>query len=104
PQDSGFNGVNLVYGGSLNVIFNEQSTSSLTIAGVKFDSVGLGLGAAGNTFQTTYDINAAMTQLQTALSSLQTQASAFGSNLSIMQNRQDFTKNDSNTLHPSAEH
>ncbi|SRR5216684_2608168 len=102
-QDAGYNGVNLVYGGSLKVIFNEQSTSSLTIAGVKFDSTGLSLTAAGNNFQTTYDINAAMTQLQTAISTLQTQASAFGSNLSVMQTRQDFTKNVINTLRTGAD-
>ncbi len=102
-QDAGYNGVNLVYGGSLKVIFNEQSTSFLTIAGVTFDSTGLGLTAAGNNFQTTYDINAAMNQLQTAITTLQTQASAFGSNLSVMQTRQDFTKNVINTLRTGAD-
>jgi hypothetical protein len=37
---AGFNGINLLYGGSLKVLFNEQSTSFLTIAGVTFTSTG----------------------------------------------------------------
>jgi hypothetical protein len=37
---AGFNGINLLYGGSLKVLFNEQSTWFLTIAGVTFTSTG----------------------------------------------------------------
>ena len=43
--DSSYNGVNLLSGDSLTVNFNEQGTSGLTIAGVHFSSVGLGLSA-----------------------------------------------------------
>jgi flagellin-like hook-associated protein FlgL len=89
-QDAGFNGVDLIYGGSLRVFFNEQSTSALTIAGVKVDSAGLGLSGAASNFQTDYDINAAIAQLQASTTTLQTQASTFGSNLSVVQFRQDF--------------
>jgi flagellin len=102
-QDASFNGVDLIYGNSLKVVFNEQSTSSLAIAGVKLDSAGLGLGAAGSSFQTDYDINAAMTQLQNAIGTLQSQASTFGSNLSVVQFRQDFMKAMINTLKTGAD-
>jgi flagellin len=41
-QDASFNGVDLIYGNGLKVLFNEQSTSSLTIAGVMLDSTDSG--------------------------------------------------------------
>jgi flagellin len=91
------------YGNGLKVLFNEQSTSSLTIAGVMLDSTGLGLAAAGSNFQTDYDVNVALTNLQNALGTLASQASNFGSNLSIVQFRQDFMKSMINTLKTGAD-
>src|SRR6185295_11396593 len=41
--DSGYNGVNLLNGDGLKVVFNEKGTSSQSITGVKFNSVGLGV-------------------------------------------------------------
>jgi len=38
--DSSYNGVNLLFGNNLKVVFNETNTSSLTIAGVTFNSAG----------------------------------------------------------------
>jgi flagellin len=96
--DSGYNGVNLLNGDNLKVIFNEKGTSSQSISGVKFDSAGLGIAASSNKFQTDSDINAAFTNLTAALGSLRSQAAAFGSSLSVVQTRQDFTKAMVNTL------
>ncbi|MBY0532787.1 MAG: hypothetical protein K2P86_12535 [Xanthobacteraceae bacterium] len=102
--DASFNGVNLLNGDNLNVVFNEDGTSSLNIAGVTFSATGLGLTAqSGNGFQVTANITAAITALDTATSSLRTQASAFGSKLSIVQARQDFTKNLINVLQVGAD-
>jgi flagellin len=97
-QDAGFNGVNLLNGDGLKVVFNETGTSYLSISGVTFDSAGLGIGAAGHTFQTDFDISAAVSDLSSALTTLRSQASTFGSSLSIVQTRQDFTKSMINTL------
>jgi len=102
-QDSGFNGIDLIYGDSLKVVFNEQSTSFLTIAGVKLDSAGLALTAAGSNFQTDYDVNNSLTQLNNAINTLQSQASTLGSNLSVVQFRQDFMKAMINTLKTGAD-
>ncbi|MES1155247.1 MAG: flagellar protein, partial [Pseudorhodoplanes sp.] len=41
--DASYNGVNLLDGDDLKVVFNETGTSSLTIGGVTFDASGLGL-------------------------------------------------------------
>ena len=102
-QDSGFNGVNLLDGDSLKVVFNETSTSFLSISGVTFSSTGLGIDAAANNFQTDFDIAAAASDLSAALNTLRSQASTFGSSLSIVQTRQDFTKAMVNTLTTGAD-
>jgi len=96
--DSGYNGINLLNGDSLTVKFNEKGTSTQSITGVTFDAAGLGIAAATNTFQTDADVNAALTNLSSALTTLRSQSVAFGSSLSVVQTRQDFTKNMINTL------
>jgi flagellin len=98
-SDSSYNGVNLLRGDNLKVTFNENGTSSLTIQGVSFNAAGLGLtSVSGNGFQDNGVINTTINSLNSALTSLRTQASAFGSTLSTVQTRQDFTKNLINVL------
>jgi flagellin-like hook-associated protein FlgL len=98
-KDSSYNGVNLLYGDNLKVTFNEDGSSSLGISGVKFDSTGLGLSAiSGTGFQDNHNLDTTLTSLDTALTTLRTQSSAFGSTLSTVQTRNDFTKNLVNVL------
>ena len=101
--DSGYNGVNLLNGDNLTVVFNERGTSTQSITGVTFDSAGLGIATAGNSFQTDVDVNAALTNLTAALGTLRSQAVSFGSSLSVVQTRQDFTKSMVNTLQTGAD-
>ena len=100
--DAGFNGVNLLNGDSLTVSFNESGSSSLAISGVTFNSTGLGVTSADNSFQTDYDINAALSELNTATDTLASQASTFGSNLSVVETRQNFTNELINVLETGA--
>ena len=106
-QDSSFNGINLLNGDQLKLFFNENSTSSLTIqstntAGV--NSSTLSISTASNTeFQSNSSLDTRLQSLHTALTTVASQASAFGSNLSIVQNRQDFTNNMVNTLQTGAD-
>jgi len=103
-KDSSYNGINLLNGDNLKVMFNENGTSSLTIAGVTFDSAGLGLtNAATNDFQVNATVDAHITELTTALANLRTQSSSFGSTVTVIQTRQDFTKNLINTLQTGAD-
>jgi flagellin-like hook-associated protein FlgL len=97
-SDSGYNGINLLGGDDLKVAFNETGTSSQSITGVTFDSAGLGISASTNKFQTDSDVDAALSDLTSALSSLRSQAASFGSSLQVVQTRQDFTKAMVNTL------
>ena len=101
-NDASFNGNNLLQNDDVTVIFNEDGTSSLTISGVDFDSQGLNVSASTNNFQDDNAINAALTELDTAISTLRSQASTFGSNLSVVEIRQDFTKELINVLETGA--
>ena len=67
-----------------------------------FNANGLGISSSQNTFQTDGDINAALTDLKGATDTLRSQASKFGSNLSVVETRQDFTKNLINVLETGA--
>jgi len=102
--DASYNGINLLNGDNLKVVFNETGTSSLTISGVTFDASGLGLSSVSSGyFQDNTNIDTAIAGLDTALTSLRTQAGKFGSNLTTVQTRQDFTKNLINTLQTGAD-
>ncbi|MCV9938456.1 hypothetical protein OIU35_19090 [Boseaceae bacterium BT-24-1] len=104
-QDSRFQGVNLLYRSgsdpkenSLRMSFNEKDSSFLAIEGVKFDAAGLGLTQASGRFATNDEIKTAISQLTNASSNLRSQAATFGSNLTMVQNRQNFTNNMMNVL------
>ena len=101
--DASFNGNNLLAGDNLTVIFNENGTSKLSITGVSFDSSGLGINvASAGSFQSDASLNTILTELGSAVDSLRRQAGTFGSNLSVVEIRQDFTKNLINTLETGA--
>jgi len=104
--DSGFNGNNLLDKNNstdLTVTLNEKGTSSVTVNAVDFSSNGLAINNAVNNWGGTADITAASTDLTNALTTLRSQAQAFGSNLSTVQIRQDFTKATINTLQTGAD-
>ena len=99
-QDASFNGVNLLNGDTLKLVFNETGKSTLNITGVVFNTTGLGLTtlAAGTDFLDNSSANKAITSLNSASTTLRSDASSLGSNLSIVQIRQDFNKSLINVL------
>jgi flagellin-like hook-associated protein FlgL len=99
-QDASFNGVNLLNGDTLKLVFNETGKSTLSITGVTFNQAGLGLSTlvSGTDFLDNSSANKALTALSSASSTLRAEASTLGSNLSIVQIRQDFNKNLINVL------
>ncbi|MGY3581985.1 flagellin [Bradyrhizobium sp. USDA 4341] len=99
-QDSSFNGVNLLGGDNLKLVFNETGKSTLNIQGVTFDAKGLGLGTltAGTDFLDNVSTNSIISKLGSASNTLRSEASSLGSNLSMVQIRQDFSKNLINVL------
>jgi flagellin len=99
-QDASFNGVNLLAGDQLKLTFNETGKSSLSITGVNFNAAGLGLAnlTSGTDFIDNAATNKVVSSLSAASTNLRSEASALGSNLSIVQIRQDFSKNLINVL------
>ncbi len=99
-SDSSFNGINLLNGDTLKLTFNENGKSTLNITGVNFNDAGLGLSTltAGTDFLDNASANKVLTTLTNASTTLRGEASALGSNLSIVQIRQDFNKNLINVL------
>jgi len=98
--DSSFNGINLLQGDVLRVVFNEQSTSTLDIVAkdtagnpIVVNATNLGINTLQNSdFDTNFSIDAVLNNLTQALALARTQSSGFGSDLAIVQNRQNFTK------------
>jgi len=106
-EDASFNGINLLRGDALAITFNETGSSSITIqskGGTAINSTTLGIDVqAASVADTDSGLDAILGKLSTAMSSLRSQSSAFGSNLSVVQNRQDFTKSMINTLRGGAD-
>ncbi len=123
-KDSGFNGVNLLAGDNVEVVFNEQTgtgAAKLTITGQNFGTdptagpvIGISIAAAGNfgveddPLTTTANesevaFNAVDAELKGALDDLRTTATTFGSQLAIVQTRKDFTSELINTLKAGAD-
>ncbi|MGU3421175.1 flagellin [Methylobacterium sp. D54C] len=104
-QDAGFNGTNLLNGDSLTIAFNEKTgaaQSKLSVQGSAITADALGLGRfvdsataqAGANFgvQNNTDLSKASDALPNALTGLKSLSSSLGSNLSVVQTRQDFAK------------
>ena len=98
--DASFNGINLLNGDTLKLTFNETGKSTLSITGVTFNTGGLGLSTltSGTDFLDNNSANKVIKVLNTASSTLRDEASTLGSNLSVVQVRQDFNKNLINVL------
>jgi flagellin-like hook-associated protein FlgL len=94
-QDASFNGVNLLGGDTLKLVFNETGKSTLSITGVTFNDSGLGLSTltGGTDFLDSSSADSVLSTLNAASTTLRSEASALGSNLSVVQIRQDFNKN-----------
>jgi flagellin-like hook-associated protein FlgL len=110
-DDASFNGVNLLRGDKLKITFNETGTSTMEIQAKDSDgdatsinATNLGVTSAVDAdFDSDTAIDARLDTLQNSLNTLRSQSSSFGSNLSIVQNRQDFTKSMINTLQTGAD-
>ena len=101
--DASYNGINLLAGDTLKVLFNENGTSSLTIAGVNFNAKGLGLSTVSGTgFLDNNNITATETSINSAITAVRAQTETFGTNSGTIQTRQSFEQNMINTLQTGA--
>jgi flagellin-like hook-associated protein FlgL len=109
-DDASFNGINLLRGDKLKLTFNETGTSTIDIQAKDADGDPTSINNATldiasaifADFDSDASLDARLGKLSDALGKLRSQASAFGSNLSIVENRNDFTKSMINTLETGA--
>jgi flagellin len=104
--DSGYKGTNLLGGSTqtLSVKFNESGASALTITGsdASTSSAGLNIADAASYWNSATNINTAITALDSALTTLRTQAKSLSSNLHIITTRDAFTQSMINVLSDGA--
>lgn len=100
-KDSGYKGINLLQGNSLKVVFNEDRSSYLTINSTFADTSDEGLKISRAEDWTNPDneaIDASISELENAITSLRNMASEFSNNYSIVENRENFTESLINVL------
>lgn len=119
-SDSGFNGINLLAGEELEVTFNEDASSTLVVNPTGADQVDYaeaidadgdfttltavaGIAAPNASWATTGDIDTSIGHVNAAIADFRTQAAVFGSNLTMVRIREDFTKEMINTLKAGAD-
>jgi flagellin-like hook-associated protein FlgL len=102
-QDAGYNGTNLLTGGSLTVTFNETGTSSLTVDGGEFSADDLGVDGAIGQFQLDSAINSAVAAVDAALATIEVQSTLYQTNAAVISTREDFTENLAATLTAGAD-
>ena len=110
--DSGYKGVNFLAEGTLEVKFDEEGVSKVTITGINAyandqltgatDTTGLDIVDATDWSVATGDIGADIALLDAATSELRTTAKSLSNNMSVITTRQDFTEKMINTLEDGA--
>src|SRR5690606_13667663 len=106
-DDASFNGINLLNGDNLQITFNETGTSELNIRskddqGISASVLGIKTDLKAEDLDSDAGIDRLLDDVKSAINTVRSQASAFGSSLSIVENRQEFSKNIINTLQTGA--
>ena len=101
-QDSKYGGNNLLDGNTISVEFDENGVNTLSVGSTSLGSTTVG-DIAGATvsaanFASTTSIESAITEIDSAVSNLRTEAQKLASNLSTISIREEFTENMINTL------
>ncbi|SDG93199.1 flagellin [Pelagibacterium luteolum] len=109
-DDASFNGINLLRGDQLKIVFNESGTSTIEIQAKNakgeeraVNAVNLNiLEVMPEDLNLDESIDGLLAKLQVSLNEVRSQASNLGSTLSVVQNREKFTKEMINTLETGA--
>ena len=88
-------------GQNLKINFNEDRSSMIEVPGYNVNTESLGL--VTKEWQSKEDIEKSISELENAINSLRSFASAFGNYYSIVTTRQDFTENLINILEEGAD-
>lgn len=104
-SDATYKGVNLIKASpdNLSVKFNESGTSTMSVSGSDMTaSTGLGIANAVGSWATNANVTDAADDITAAITEVRTQQKTFGSELSFLQIRSDFTNNMVRTLKEGA--
>jgi len=99
--DSQFRGINLLNGDTLLSVFNEDGTSQLITEGVTFTSNGFGIERFD--FNNSNDLDSILTRIRSAQDAVAAFSASLSTDLSLIQIRQDFTRNLINTHEAGAD-
>jgi flagellin len=100
-KDASYRGTNLLMGDDLTTFFNEDRTTSITTKGVTFTAAGLGMEEAN--FGRRETVEAAASQVSSSIGTLRSFGSSLATDLSVVQNRQDFTQKTIDNLKEGAD-
>ena len=103
-NDSSYKGSNLIKGSpaNLKVSFSEDGSSTLTVSGLASDASGLSIVVASTNWVADANIENAINDLDSALSTLRSSGATMGSNAAVLSLRLDFTTNLINSLEGGA--
>ena len=88
-EESSYHGVNLLTGGAMTTIFNENRDHSFVVQGE--DMRANSLGITMREWNTREDIAASIKEIKAAMSKVRDMVESLGNNLSIIQTRENFT-------------
>lgn len=99
-EDSGYSGINLLGGTTetMNVKFDEEGNSEITVEGFDASSSGLGIVDGADWWDTTNgavsstDVDTALDALAAAKTTLRSESKTLSSQLSVITSRQEFTE------------
>ena len=100
-NDCSYQGINLLKGGNLKVVFNEHRSHVFNVLGQDITAAAIGLNEA--LWQTTGDINQSVSELTQAITTLRSLAESLGNQYSIIQTRADFTSGLTDILETGAD-
>ena len=102
-SDAGYNGLNLLAGGSKTVSLNENGSSTISLEGASISATGLGVLASTNSFQIDSDITTVIANITDALTALQSQTASLGNSQAIIDTRMQFNKRMAETFQTGAD-
>lgn len=100
--DSTYRGKNLLNSDSIDVVFSEDSTSKLSVSGFYGKYSSLGMSTVGWAATTGASASLDIGKIDSALTTLETQAQTLAANLNVIQTRADFAKTMIDTLKEGA--
>lgn len=100
--DSGYKGINLLKDTTTLDVKLSENTSQLSITGVDASSTGLGINATASWTTVAGSVDSDITLIEGAITKLRSYAGSFGTDLGILQYRQDYTSELVNTLQDGA--